>query len=89
VKYAHTAKLARPGLSVQAVVTLLVVLPAFVAMFAASVKLTVAPLVTVTVSDSGRLALRATVPMFELICACDAGTNSPIKTRANEATNNF
>src|SRR6266850_999423 len=75
---------------VQAVVTLLVVLPAFTAVFEARVKLTVVPAVTFTVRDSVRVALRVTVPMFEFAaCACESGTDSPIKNRAVEMTQIF
>jgi hypothetical protein len=76
-------------LSVQAVVTLLFPLPAFAAVLGASVKLIAVPLLTVTDRDSVRLAVSVTVPVFEFVCACDAGTNSPIETRAIDATQTF
>jgi len=57
----------RPGSRTHVVRIVLVVLPALAAVLGLSVKLTVAPPVTVTVSDSVTLALRTTVPTLELI----------------------
>src|SRR5215472_1595392 len=55
----------RPGCRTHAVCTDDVVLPGLAAVLAASVKLTVAPLVTLTVSDSGKVALSVTVGALE------------------------
>ena len=56
----------RPGCKTHAVCTVEVVLPALAAVLAARVKLTVAPAVILTVSDSGKVALRVIVPALEL-----------------------
>src|SRR5260370_4995513 len=74
VKYAHRATDVRPGFNTQAVVRPVVALPALTAVVGASVKLTVLPLLTVTVSDSDKVAFRLTVPMFEFTCAFAGGT---------------
>src|SRR5258708_38145355 len=90
VKYAHTATLLRAGLSVQAVVTPVVVAVPFTAVFGDNGIVTAAPLLMVTVRASVSVALMVTVPMFEFAaCACEAGTISPIRTRAIETTQNF
>ncbi len=59
-----------------------VVLPALVAVFAARVKLTAVPLVTLTVRLSGKVAFNVTVPGLEFICAEAAGAVANARTTA-------
>ena len=70
-------------------VTPVVVLPAFTAVFGASAKFTVLPLLTVTVRDSDSVAFSVTVPVFELICAEAGGTFAATKSRAPVAINSL
>jgi hypothetical protein len=85
--HAHTLTRVRPRLRTQAVRIVVVVLPALATVLGRSVKLTVAPPVTVTVSDSVIVASRTTVPTLELIWAFEAGAiaaesaSPPISTR--------
>src|SRR5579871_378250 len=64
--HAHTETAVRPDDKIQAVWMVLVVLPALAAVLGVSAKFTVFPAVTLTVSDSVRVAFRTTVPTFEL-----------------------
>src|SRR6266851_1576762 len=64
--HAQAVTWVRPGFRTHDVKIVLVVLPALAAVLAASVKLTTAPPVTLTVSDSGIVAFSVTVPTFEL-----------------------
>src|ERR1041385_8392986 len=88
-KYAHMATEVRPGLSTQAVVMPVVVLPALAAVFGARLKFTVLPLFTVTVSDSESVAFSVTVPVFELIWALTGGTLAATRNRAAPAIHNL
>ena len=70
-------------MSVQAVVTELPPLPALPAVFGASANVIALPLVTFTVRDSVRLAVRVTVPALEFIWALETGANPvAMKSRA-------
>jgi hypothetical protein len=88
VKYAHTATLVLPGLRTQAVVTLLVVFPVFPAVLAAMLKVTALPLLTVTVSDSGKVAVKVRVAVFEF-CAPAAAANKVNNINAGRTIDNF
>src|SRR5690348_8060805 len=66
LKYAHTAMFVRPGFNTHAVTTVDGLLPVLELLLGASVKFTVVPAVTVTVSDSPRVALNCTLPTLEL-----------------------
>jgi hypothetical protein len=63
--HAQTVTLLRPVFTTHAVWIVLVVLPGLAAVLAARLKLTIAPPVTFTVSDSANVAFRVTVPTLE------------------------
>jgi hypothetical protein len=67
--HAQTVTCVRPGFRTHEVWIVLVVVPALDAVLGARVKLTAAPEVTLTESDSGRVAFRVMVPTFELTWA--------------------
>jgi hypothetical protein len=67
--HAQTVTWVRPGFRTHAVWIVLVVLPALAAVLGASVKFTIAPPVTLTVSASASVAFRVTVPTLELTWA--------------------
>ena len=71
--HAQTVTLVRPGVITHDVWIVLVVLPGLAAVLRARLKLTAAPPVTFTVSDSAIVAVRVTVPAVELNWAFAAG----------------
>jgi hypothetical protein len=71
--HAQTLTWVRPRLKAQTVRIVVVVLPGLAAVLGESAKLTVAPAVTVTLTDSVNVAFRTTVPAFEFLCAFAGG----------------
>jgi hypothetical protein len=71
--HAQTVTLVRPGVITHDVWIVLVVLPGLAAVLGARLKVTAAPPVTFTVSDSPIVAVRVTVPAVELNWAFAAG----------------